>query len=201
MLKKAISVDEIFLLISDYITYFNHGLISHLIKALGSWDDKDELDNYMQHFNGFGQRSMYETAMFMYGYMWIKNDRLIVLKIEDTNLHMDSFPVSQFPGYLGRIGGVMGVLPHVMLLCYQEIKAAGLMMVVRIPSFVAEDIFPLTKAQEKELGKIGITEVHSADYCFLMPGEWIRSGTYTCTLICNHTVAYVHMQPYCATIL
>ena len=174
MLKKAISVDEIFLLIADHITYLNHDLLVHLIKALGSLDDKEELENYKQHFNSFGQRSIYETAMFMYGYMWIKNDRLIIVKIEDSNLHLDCFPVCQFPEYLGRIGEIMGVLPHVMLLCHMDIMAAGLMMVFRIPSFVAEDIFPLTKAQEEKLRKMHITEVHSTDYCFLMPGKWIR---------------------------
>ena len=168
-LKSASTTDEVFLVISDYVSFFNHALLEHLVKELGSEDDQEELDTFLVYFEIFTKRHIFETPTYMYGYVWLKTEMLVVLKTEDKWVPGDSCSIKELHDFLGKVCEIMGVLPHALHVC--RVDRGSLELVCRMPPHVVDEVFPLSKGQERDLGEAGLTQLHCVEYCFRKTGE------------------------------
>ena len=65
-LDKCTTVLEVLPVIQDYFSFFNYDVIEHIIKELGSEDDKKMLQQYEQYFKAYCKRRIYEAPP-MYG--------------------------------------------------------------------------------------------------------------------------------------
>ena len=59
-LKAANTIYDIFLVLSDYFSFFNYQLIEHIIKELGTRNDKSKLLKYKEDFNQYAKRKIFE---------------------------------------------------------------------------------------------------------------------------------------------
>ena len=169
-MKSASNIDEVFLVISDYISYFNHALMAHLIEVLGNEKDQEELEAFSDYFEIFAKRCVFETPAYMYGYVWVMTEMLVVLKTEEKWVPGDSCSVKELYLYLQKVCGILGVLPHALHVCRME--GGSLELVCRMPPQVVEEVFPLTAEQKRELGEVGLAQLHCVDYCFRKAGVY-----------------------------
>ena len=49
--ETADTIPKIFLVLKDYFSFFNYHIIEHIIKKLGTEEDKAELQRYKEDFN------------------------------------------------------------------------------------------------------------------------------------------------------
>ena len=167
-LKSAGNLDEAFLIISDYISFFNHSLLEHLVKGLGSDDDCEELDTFLVYFEMFAKRAMFEVPPYMYGYMWLKTEMLVVLKTEEKWIPGDYGDIKGLYDFLHRVCGIMKVLPHALHMC--RVDQGSVVIVCRMPPHVVDEVFPLSSDQEQEMVKAGVSQLHCVEYCFWKAG-------------------------------
>ena len=59
-LKAADTIPKVFLIHNDYFSFFNYHIIEHIIKTLGTEKDKARLQRYMEDFNQYTQRRIFE---------------------------------------------------------------------------------------------------------------------------------------------
>lgn len=164
-LKSAYTVDEVILIVSDYISFFNHSLLVNLVKDLGSDDDQEELDIFLTYFEMFARRGVFKMPMYMYGYTWVKTEMLIVLQ---TDILGESCSVKDLHDFHQRLCDVLRVLPHALHVC--RVDEESLELVCRMPPHVVEEVFPLSSEQELALSTAGLVQLHCPDYCFSMIG-------------------------------
>ena len=188
-LRSMNSVDDIVLLVSDYVSFFNHALLVHLVKELGSEDDQEELDTFLVYFQAFVQRDVFDVPAYMFGYVWLKTEMLVVLKVAEKGIPDDSYNLKRLYKCLQNACVVMKVLPHVLHVC--SVDRGSLELACRMPPHVAGEVFPLSTEQENALGQTGVMELHCADYCFRMPGAYACLVHYENTNV--HVPAHMHM--------
>ena len=163
-LRRASTVDEVILLISDYVSFFNHTLMVYLVKELGSDDDQEELDTFLLYYDLFSRRSVFLTPPYMYGYLWIKTDKLVVLRIDELHVSLDSSGIKGMYEYICKLCKIVRVLPHSMHLC--RVDRGPIEFLFRVPPHVADEIFPLSSEQSKKLGALGVRQLHCVNYCY-----------------------------------
>ena len=62
-LEEAKTIDRIFILLMRHklISYFNYGILKHIIETHGSEDDKRRLMEYVDEFQVFCRRKVFEV--------------------------------------------------------------------------------------------------------------------------------------------
>ena len=63
-LKTADTIPKIFLVLKDYFSFFNYDIIEHIIKVLGTDEDKANLQRYKSHFEQYSKRRIYECLPY-----------------------------------------------------------------------------------------------------------------------------------------
>ena len=59
-LKAADTIPKVFMILNDYFSFFNYHIIEHIIKALGTEEDKAELQRYRKDFDQYAKRRIFE---------------------------------------------------------------------------------------------------------------------------------------------
>ena len=59
-LTKSKKIDEAMLVISNYCSFFNFGMIEHIINKLGTMQDEKNLTEYKEQFNAYVMRRTFE---------------------------------------------------------------------------------------------------------------------------------------------
>ena len=54
-LKTADTIPKIFLVLKDYFSFFNYDIIEHIIKVLGTEEDKANLQRYKSNFEQYSK--------------------------------------------------------------------------------------------------------------------------------------------------
>ena len=58
--KTLDTIEKIFMVLEDYFSFFNYGVINHIINALGTEKDKAELQLYKEKFDHYAKRRIFE---------------------------------------------------------------------------------------------------------------------------------------------
>ena len=67
-LMKAQTVDHTFDVLRPHMTFFNYEILEFLIEQMGSPNDKDNLQQFLQEFRRFCRRSVFEIPRNMFGH-------------------------------------------------------------------------------------------------------------------------------------
>ena len=59
-LKAADAITKVFLVLKDYFSFFNYHIIEHIIEALGTEEDKTNIQRYKAKFNQYVKRRIFE---------------------------------------------------------------------------------------------------------------------------------------------
>ena len=59
-LKAVDTIPKVFLILNDYFSFINYHIIEHIIKKLGTAEDKAKLQKYKEDFNQYAKRRIFE---------------------------------------------------------------------------------------------------------------------------------------------
>ncbi|MCG8620605.1 MAG: hypothetical protein MJE68_01220 [Proteobacteria bacterium] len=149
-LTNAKTVDAAMLVIGNYCSFFNYYMIEHLIKRLGTRQDKKNLERYKKQFGEYAERHVFECP----SEVGKVSEGLaeMVVTLDET---YKSYTLEYLQLLIGNLRKVLNVLPSAMFkLCH--VAPGSLKLTFQLHRSMIEDIFPLTSEQESELAKLGV---------------------------------------------
>ena len=160
-LRKAGDLSEVFMGLKDYMSFFNYHLIEHIINVLGTEEDKTELKKYKTNFQQYAKRRVYECPP-QYGPVSEVGHADIFVKIDSR---YENYTLAEIEDFRQELSDLLGVSSKVVLrLC--RVEKGCFQLTFQIPSFVKEEIFPLSREQEMALAAKGVIRLTCGEYQF-----------------------------------
>ena len=160
-LQDAGSIEKVLYIIRDYTSFFNFYVIKHIVDGLGIDQDRFELQKYEDEFDPYSKRRIYECPP-VYGSVSSAGHTDLVLKLDSV---YEEFTVKELRKFQYRLSRILCVSPQsVLRLCRAE--EGCLQLIFQVPSFVQQEIFPLSSQQEEALAAEGVISLTCRDYQF-----------------------------------
>ena len=160
-LQNAGNIEKVLFIIRDYISFFNYRVIEHIVNELGTDQDKVELQNYEKEFDEYSKRRVYECPP-VYGSKINADHADIVVKVDSV---YEEFTVKELQKFQYRLSRILHISPQsVLRLC--RVEEGCLQLIFQVPSFVQQEIFPLSSEQESALAAEGVIRLTCGDYQF-----------------------------------
>ena len=181
-LRSAQSIEDVLYIISDYISFFNYHVIEHIVEGLGTDQDRAELQNYEKEFDEYSKRRVYECPP-VYGPKSDAEHVNLVVKVDSV---FEEFTVKALKKFEYRLSRIFCVSSQsVLRLC--RVEAGCVQLIFQIPSFVQQEILPLSSEQESALAAEGVIRLTCGDYrftvkvcrCYVVPCHWCTSEAFS----------------------
>ena len=160
-LWHAKNIEKVLYKIRDYFSFFNYHVIEHIVNGRGTDQDKVELQNYKKGFHQYSKRRIFECPP-VYGPISDADHALLEIKLDSA---YDQFTVEELENFQYRLSRIFCVLPQ-NVLCLCQVEKGCLQPIFQIPSFVQQEIFPLSSEQESALAAEGVIRLTCGDYQF-----------------------------------
>ena len=155
-LRQAKSIRDIFSALLPYTSFFHYRIIEVLVREFGTQDDKEKLEQYVSAFNRYCKRSVFEVPPNVFHYAKC-DDRVFSIKyITEATPSLGNVVVVQ-----EKIAEVLGVNSWALRLC--SIKEGCVCLQFCIPSYVADEVLPVSQTQQAALNDIGIRVLEQAE--------------------------------------
>ena len=160
-LKVADSIYEIFLVLNDYFSFFNYQLIEHIIKALGTKEDKAKLQRYKEDFNQYAKRRIFE-CLPEFGLVSDADHADIFVKVDSL---YENYTVTEIEEFRHKLSKILRLSSHgILRLC--RVDKGCFQLMFQVPSFVQYEIFPLSIEQERALSALYVIRLTCGEYQF-----------------------------------
>ena len=160
-LEAADSIPKIFLVLKDYFSFFNYHVIEHIIKTLGTKEDKLELQRYKDDFNQYAKRRIFECQS-EFGPLSDTDHADIFVKVD---LQYENYTISEIEVFRHKLSEILRVSSEgILRLC--RVEKGCFQLTFQVPSFVQQEIFPLSTEQEVALVKEGVIKFTCGKYQF-----------------------------------
>ena len=164
-IKMAKSTSEIFNVLSAYWNYLNYEILEDTIELYGTSDDKKRLERYNECLQRFCKRRIFELSLpessSSSGNTLSSKQKKLAVKLnvcEDITCNE-----------LLRIRSRIAKILHVKLttLIIDGVDAGCVQLTLLVPTFVAQEIFPLSNEQISALHKdASVIRLECGDYVF-----------------------------------
>ena len=153
------SIADIFLILTDYISFFNYEIIEHIVKDFGTEDDRSNLERYITAFNAFCRRSVFEVPAEVFGSATTSSSkfRKFAVKYSEDASENARSTVETAKQLQGKIADLFDITPCALQLI--SIVKGCMQLQFLLPAFIAEQIFPLSSSQLGNLRAIGVRVV------------------------------------------
>ena len=161
-LQTADTVSKVFLVLKDYFSFFNYHVIEHIITMLGTEKDKNNLQCYKEKFDQYAKRRIFE-CMPQFGPTSETDHADVFVKVDSQYENYTVTEVERFRCQLSKLLGIssQGVLR------LSRIETGCFQLTFQVPLFVQQEIFPLSREQERALKVEGVIRLTCCEYQFL----------------------------------
>ena len=160
-LQKAKSVDDIMGLVSQYSSFFNYRMLEHIIKNLGSEQDKRNLAKYVEEFAEYAKRKVFECPCEV-GTMNEEGYANMFVTLDDA---YDNCTILSLNNFKTELKKILNIPPDVEIpTC--RIEPGSIKLTLQIPHSERQRVFPLSDEQKTALVKLGVLQLSCGDYQF-----------------------------------
>ena len=160
-LEAADTIPKVFLVLKDYFSFFNYHIIKHIITTLGTEKDKDGLRRYMDNFNQYAKRRIFE-CLTEFGPVSDADHADIFVKLDSQ---YESYTITEVEGFRHKLSEILRVSSEgILRLC--RVKEGCIELIFQVPSFVQQEIFPLSTKQKNTLKAEGVIKFTCGEYQF-----------------------------------
>ena len=154
-MDKCTTVMDVLPVINDYISFFNYDVIEDIIKKLGSEDDQEMLQQYKKDFKSYCKRRIYEAPL-TYG---PSGDCLVVMK---KDCDFKNYTLNELKLFKHRLEKIFNITQYPLRLV--SVDKGCIKLNFYIPDFVANEVFPLSRDQERALEGEDIKKITCRNY-------------------------------------
>ena len=163
-IKRAENVEEVFSVLGDYYSFFNYGIIEKIVSWFGTQEDKKRLEAYKEHFKIFCKRRTFECPSKIFGNPVNEGKTNLVVKVEESWYPTHGFSLDNVLRFCNSLSEILEVESDTLYLC--QINKGCVELLFQVPSFVEEDIFPLTMEQQRSLASMGVPRLTCGHYSY-----------------------------------
>ena len=166
-MESADTIPKIFLILKDYFSFFNYDIIEHIITVLGTKEDKANLQSYKEKFDQYAKRRIYECGPH-FGPVSDTDHPDVFVKVDSR---YDNYTVEEIKGFCNKLSDVLRVSSQgVLHLC--RVEKGCIQLTFQIPSFVQQEILPLSREQTRTLKAVGAIKLTCGKYQFPDDEDW-----------------------------
>ena len=153
-IRNADTIHDIFLVLMSHISFYNYGLLEHIIEHNGTQQDQSNLEKYKGDFKGFCQRRIFEVPPHVFGNESKEKDwAKVTLKLDERVQSLANMQEMQ-----RKVARILGLKPSTLYLC--RVDEGCVQLLYLIPTFVAKKVFPLSCDQEAALHKACVLKLN-----------------------------------------
>lgn len=158
-LQKAEEIEKVFYMLSDYWSWYNHGLLAHLIKEFGDSEDKKRLTEYCKNFDSFLKKRLAKSQdKFIFGTDRGQGQKPLLIKVDENW----NIPLCQIRDLHCNIARILNVSHDVLYL--SSVSKGCICFEFLVAESAAEHIFPLSASQEEALLAAGVFRLECGEY-------------------------------------
>lgn len=160
-LQAAQHIEDIMLIINDYCSFFNYEIIEHLILNLGTEEDKQHLQKYINDFRLYAQRKVFECPSDL-GALTEKGTIKLIVKLDSA---YDDCTLNHLQIFKNKLCKILCLSNDgVLNLC--QVEKGCIKLTFQLPNFVPSAVFPLSQIQMRALLDLKILWLLCGEYKF-----------------------------------
>ena len=160
-LKAAKSMMEIMEIVRHYCNFFSYDIIEELVRKLGDEEDKSNLLQYIEEFNNYAKRKVYECPTGLSKVTDSGHGQAIIYVILDESY--DHCTLSHLRLLQHKLCEILEISSNCVLrLC--QIEPGSIKLVFSLPRLVLREILPLSQKQKASLLLLKIKLQCGIDY-------------------------------------
>ena len=158
---KAEDMVQLFDILSDYWSWYNHHLLENLILQFGSPEDKRRLREYSKGFISFLEKRRLPKSQdkFSFGTGRGKGRKPLLIKVDEN---WDTVCLRQIRELHHNIAEILKVPPHVLYLA--SVSKGCICLHFVVPESMDEQTFPLCESQKKALQEASVFRLECGEY-------------------------------------
>ena len=157
-LKSAKSIMDIMEIVRSYCNFFSYDIIEELVRALGSKEDQKNLSRYIEEFNDYARRKVYECPTEL-SPVTETGEAIIYVTLDES---YDDCTLSHLRLLQQKLCKILQISSSVLRLC--QIEPGSIKLVFSLPKLVLSELFPLSQEQEVSLLLLKMKLQCSTDY-------------------------------------
>ena len=162
-LKAADTIPKVFMVLNDYFSFFNYHIIEHIIKELGTEEDKARLQRYKEDFKQYAKRRIFE-CLPEFGPVSDSDHAGVFVKVDS---YYEKYNVAEVEGFRHKLSKILHISSQgIMRLC--RVDKGCFQLMFQVPSFIQQEVFPLSREQEKALATMHVIRLTCGKYQFLV---------------------------------
>ena len=161
-LRTADTVSKVFLVLKDYFSFFNYRVIEHIITMLGTEHDKLNLKHYKDKFDEYAKRRTYECVP-QFGPTSEADHADVFVKVDSR---YENFTVTEVESFRCQLSELLRISSQGVLRL-NRIERGCFQLTFQVPLFVQQEIFPLSREQERTLKLKGVIRLTCCEYQFV----------------------------------
>ena len=168
-LKAADTIPKVFMVLNDYFSFFNYHILEHIIKELGTEQDKAGLQKYKEDFNQYAKRRIFQ-CLPEFGPLSHADHAEMFVKLD---LQYENYTIAEIEGFRHQICEILRVSSQgILRLC--RIDKGCVLLTFQVPLFVQQKIFPLSGEQQTVLAAKGVIKLTCGEYQFLLQEDSVE---------------------------
>ena len=157
---KAEDMVQLFEILSDYWSWYNHHLLENLILEFGGPEDKRRLREYSDKFTLFLKKRLPKSQdKFNFGTGRGKGQKPLLIKVDEN---WDTVCLKQIRELHHNIAEILKVPPHVLYLT--SVSKGCICLQFMVPESMSEQTFPLCESQKKALQEASVFRLECGEY-------------------------------------
>ena len=160
-LKAADTIPKVFLVLNNYFSFFNYHILEHIIEELGAEEDKSRLQTYKEHFNQYAKRKIFECPSEI-GPVSDTDHADIFVKLDSQ---CEIYTIAEIEVFCHKLSEIVHISSQgILRLC--RVDKGCFELTFQVPSFVQQEVFPLSRGQEMVLEDEGVIQLKCGQYHF-----------------------------------
>ena len=151
-IREAETLSAVFITLCEYVSFLNYHIIESIVNKHGSTNARRMLQDYIQAFNSFCQRSIFEVPEHIFSSDCTSRKMAHVLVFKHTETGGDR--IEEINRMIGKVASIFELQPSALQLC--SIKKGCVELHFLISAAVADHIFPVSPSQGTALSEIGV---------------------------------------------
>ena len=188
-LKKAETIDDIFLILQEYMSFYSHHILEHIIEELGSREDQERLEVYKTKLNDYCKRGIFECPSFS----TLQRDQVrLVFKFEVEDDFLANCTILHLDIFRSRIADIIKVSKYPLQLV--TVEEGCLQLTYSIPQCIKKTVFALLASTIKEFLAIRVIRISCENFEIISNEVSIHYFTYILAslYILGYSIAHVH---------
>ena len=162
-LREATRLVDVFKIVSDRCSWFNHSLVEQIIKKYckGNKEVEKAHKEYCTHLKKYCKQRVRKFPLKKKFGSRGKKDVPMDIKVDRE---WDNIRIEQLEEVVFNVARILDVQRHVLMLSSVQQGCAQLTLLV--PSYLPDAVLPLTAQQEASMVEIGVTDLQCGSYHF-----------------------------------